>query len=47
MNPALGIVLCFALITPVCAWGAWHFWMPMMQETLEMAERGEARAAAE
>ena len=44
MNPGLTIFVCFAVITPICAWGAWHFWMPMMQEQLEMVERGEARA---
>lgn len=46
MTPAVGILLCFVLILPLCAWGAWYFWMPMLQETLTRAEQGEAQAAA-
>jgi hypothetical protein len=46
MDPGLVILVCFLVITPVCAWGAWKFWMPFMQEQLAMMEAGEQRAAA-
>lgn len=45
MNPGLVIFVCFSVITPVCAYGAWRFWIPMLQEHLNMLEDGEKRAA--
>lgn len=46
MKAGLTILVCFLVVTPVCIWIGWKLWMPAVQETLRMAEEGEARAAA-